>query len=956
MNDDGDLYDFSDILGAAIEASGTGVWDRNVISGEIRYSANWHAILGYDDAPPANRIEESYARVHPDDLPSVMAVMQEHFDGKTSIYEAEHRLRCKDGSYKWVLSRGRVIRRDVAGRAMRMVGTTTDVTATRGLAEQLKILHARACETSEQMVALADALAQRTEELAAAHRLARVGNWRWDLAARWVWFSPEAWWLMGRMPNTEHVSYEQMRAMFHPDDYDRAMEAFYAAVQCKAPVTLEYRMVHADGSVRDVLTHAEPILRTDGEVTHIRGTSQDITPYRRIEAALRESEDHYRHMVDLNPQIPWTAAPDGGILEIGPKWLAMTSMSREETLPFGWIVAVHPEDQAAILAIWRERLATGLPLDFEYRIRLADGGYGWVRARAAARKDQTGRIVRWYGTLEDVTDRHMAEVARRASEALAFRVLEATSDAVVVCDRHGRVTFTNSRAASMLAGGRNLTGQEVGTLFPGAPGRSLQAAVSRAISTGESAQFELYWAPADLWLAANLFVGSGDVSLFLRDVSEQLHAQQKLRYAATHDFMTGAANRASLFAQLSAHLIRQAPGNLVALLCLDLDYFKDVNDAYGHPVGDALLRQMAGRLRSCLRSQDMLSRCGGDEFVIMQVGVKGPRDAVALAEKILEAMQLPFEVEGVLLAGSLSIGIAISTPGLTDGDALYGQADRALYDAKTKTRGQFRLFGPEMQTAFDTVRHLRSDISAGLARGEFSLAFQPIVRLADRRIISVEALLRWRHGERGWIPPSDFIPIAEESGQIAALGAWVLHQACATARDWPEEVTVSVNVSPRQFELSDLRGVVQHALSISGLPASRLKLEMTETILLTHSAANVRTLQELRKLGAALVLDDFGSGYSSLAYLDTFTFDFLKIDKSFISRIRHADDRQPIFEAIVGMAAALGVPVTAEGIETPLQLSYISRLGCEFAQGYLFSPPMEAEALCALLACKRQMA
>ena len=344
-----------------------------------------------------------------------------------------------------------------------------------------------------------------------------------------------------------------------------------------------------------------------------------------------------------------------------------------------------------------------------------------------------------------------------------------------------------------------------------------------------------------------------------------------------------------------------------------------------------------------------MARCGGDEFVIMQTAVSAPTDAEALAERILSVMQPPFHVDGVSLAGNLSIGVAVSTPGDADADALYGKADRALYEAKRKARGSYRVFRPEMQEAFDAVRHLRSDIAVGLARDEFSLAFQPIVQLSRKRIVGVEALLRWHHPERGLIPPTDAIPVAEESGQIAALGAWVLRRACESARDWPQDVKVSVNVSARQFELDDVYAMVRETLASTGLSANRLKLEVTETVLLAHNASSIQTLRDLRELGVTLVLDDFGTGYASLSYLDAFKFDFVKIDKSFISRIRRRQDRQPIFEAIMGMAAALDLPVTAEGIETSVQLDYVRRLGCDFAQGYLFSRPVAQEALQVLL-------
>jgi diguanylate cyclase (GGDEF)-like protein/PAS domain S-box-containing protein len=826
VSDRPNLADFSDIWSQAIDGSATGLWDRDIASGTIRYSRSWHAILGYEDAPPANAIEESYTRVHPDDLAYVQATIAAHLDGKTPIYEVEHRLRCRDGRYIWVLSRGKVVSRDDAGRPLRMVGTTADITALRDLAERLRHQNATAAASARRLAALTQELSQRSEELAAAHRLARVGGWRWDVVNRCLWFSPEICWLMGRPASAVPVSYEQMRAMFHPDDHARAMARFYTAVAARKPVTLEYRILHTDGAVKHVLTHAEPVCAPDGRVTIMRGTTQDITPYRRIKAALRESE-----------------------------------------------------------------------------------------------------------------------AARRASEALAFRVLEEAGDAVIVCDRAGTVTFANTKVTTALGLGASPVGIRAAELFAPAHGQVIRDALDRAITPGKGGHFELFWPPTGLWFEASLVAGESDVSLFLRDISEKRVARQRLHHAATHDSLTGAMNRATLFHRLAAQLAQQGPGERVALFCLDLDYFKEINDTHGHPVGDALLRLVVDRLQSCLRAGDLLARCGGDEFVVMQSAVKTAADAVPLAERIRAAMAPPFLVEGLSLVGRFSIGIAVSTPDITDADRLYRQADRALYVAKARARGRYWVFQPEMQIAFEAAHRLRADLACALTRGEFSLAFQPIMRIAPRRAVAVEALLRWHHPERGLIPPADFIATAEESGLIAEIGAWALHEACAAARRWESPLRVSVNVSPRQFEIGDLYKTVAAALRDTGLPAGRLALEVTETVLLSQNAANLRLLRALRDLGVQLVLDDFGTGYSSLAYLDTFKFDVIKIDKSFVSRIRRPGDRQPIFEAIMGIAGALQLPLIAEGIETEAQLDYIRRFGCDLAQGFLFARPMTAAAL-----------
>lgn len=940
--------DFSDIVLQAIDGSGLGVWDRNVCTGQIRYSRSWLAILGYHDVPLLGHIEESYKRVHPDDLAYVQSQIDAHCDGKTSMYEVEHRLLCRDGTYKWVVSRGKVIEHDSNGAPLRMVGTTMDITRIREMAEHLRAQNIRAEDDARRLSMLMEELTRKSDDLAAAHRLARVGAWRWDLLNRCLWFSAEVWWMMGLKPSDEPVSYQLMQQIFHPDDYQGAMACFYDAVKTKTAITKEYRIVYPDGSVRNILSYAEPLTGPDGQVSGLRGTSQDVTEHRRTETALRESEDHYRHMVELHPQIPWLAGPDGGVLEVGPQWHTITGTPREQPTPRGWLDAVFGEDRALIVAAWQNCLKTGERLDAEYRLRLVDGRYGWFRARASARFDDRGQIVRWYGTLEDVTDRHLAETARQRAEAAAFRVLEATSDAVIICDRDQKVIFANKKFGIKLGLQGDLKGKILSDIFGAAHARKIRNAVANVLKHEKNTFKEVFWPPTDLWLEVNIIDNDNEISLFMRDITERRAAQQQLRYAASHDMMTGAVTRETQFKQLEINISKQDPEDSIALVFIDIDYFKEINDTYGHPVGDGLLIEIAARLQSCLRGTDMLARTGGDEFVIMLTGVRNLKGVTAFAERIIAAIQNPIDLDGHMLSCTASIGIAVSTPDSTPKD-LYRQADLALYEVKKSNRGSYQLFRSEMQHAFELRGSIRTDLKLALERNEFELMFQPIVQVSDRQIKGVEALLRWHHPSRGLVSPAQFIPIAEEGGLIRELGAWVLRRACMTALEWPDSVMISVNVSPRQLEPGDFLSVVQEALRVSGLPAKRLKLEVTESVLVANHEANIRILQELRDLGVSLALDDFGVGYSSLSYLNTFRFDFLKIDKEFISAVQSGDDRQPVFEAIMGMAAALDLTVAAEGVETEAQLEYVIRQGVSFVQGYIFSPPLPANMMHACL-------
>ncbi|HQT38595.1 MAG TPA: EAL domain-containing protein [Acidocella sp.] len=806
------LLEFSDVWSLAIEGSGTGIWDRDLVTNEIRYSSSWFNILGYDEHPALNHIEVSYSRVHPDDLAFVRRQLDDHFAGLTPIYEAEHRLRTKDGSYKWVLSRGRIIARAPDGSPLRMAGTTVDVTATRNLSLKLQ---------------------EQTEALTAAQRLAKLGMWRWDVNAKCVYFSKETSDMLGR-PDIAIVNIEEMQAMYHQQDAAKALAVFRQVVVMQAPATLEYRLLHPNGDEIYVLSHAEPVLGLDGRTQFVRGTTQNITSLRQIEAALRESEDHYRHMVELHPQIPWTAGPDGAVLEVGPQWYAITGMTPETSMPDGWITALHADDREWVEQAWTHVLQSAGRLDIEYRVRCTAGDYLWVRARAAPRRNPKGEVIRWYGTLEDVTDKKMA--------------------------------------------------------------------------------------------------------------------QERLRYTAEHDLLTGALNRAALFAKLGRLLAQRSDAPDLALLCLDLDYFKDINDSYGHPVGDELLKLTTSRIGSLLGPEDCLARSGGDEFMIMLARVKSASDVSAFAARIAGAMQTPFDIGGLSLPGSVSIGAAIASSAELEPTELYRKADTALYAAKTLARGSHLIFHSEMQRELEASRRLRVDLSTAIANRQLFLEFQPIFVCGSNQIAGVETLLRWKHPELGYIPPAQFIPLAEETGMIAAIGAWVLREATVAAMGFPQNVKISVNVSPRQFELDDVEALVAATLAETGFAAHRLKLEVTESVFIQRNSASINKLHALRAHGVAIVLDDFGSGYSSLSYLNNFQFDLIKIDGSFLANIQTTDDSQPIFEAIVAIARTLKIPVTAEGVETKMQLDYVERLGCNYVQGYFLARPMSLPALFDLFA------
>jgi diguanylate cyclase (GGDEF)-like protein len=384
------------------------------------------------------------------------------------------------------------------------------------------------------------------------------------------------------------------------------------------------------------------------------------------------------------------------------------------------------------------------------------------------------------------------------------------------------------------------------------------------------------------------------------------------------------------------------------VLCLDLDAFKDVNDSFGHPVGDMLLQAVTVRLRQETRESDTVARLGGDEFAIIQAGAEQPAAAIALAERLVARLAEPFDLDFHQAAIGVSIGIAI-LPGDGEGaDTALKNADLALYRAKGDGRGTFRLFEPAMDAAMQRRSALVRDLRHGLEIGQFELFYQPIMDKHGARIQSFEALIRWRHPERGLVLPVEFIPVTEEIGLIRPLGAWVLAKACADAMQWPERISVAVNLSSVQFINGNLLQDVRQALSASGLPPHRLELEVTETVLIQNSEATLALLNELQALGVSIALDDFGAGYSSLGYLRKFPFDRVKIDKSFVDDLRLSGDATAIVRSVTSLCEALGMATTAEGVETVRQFDRFQASGCTNVQGYLFSPPVPAAEIPAL--------
>ena len=426
------------------------------------------------------------------------------------------------------------------------------------------------------------------------------------------------------------------------------------------------------------------------------------------------------------------------------------------------------------------------------------------------------------------------------------------------------------------------------------------------------------------------------------DITEQRQSEVKIEYMAHHDALTELANRVLLNERLEQTLGRE---EMVAVHHLDLDQFKAVNDTFGHHAGDKLLKIVAERLRGLVRETDTIARMGGDEFVIVQAPIADPADATSLAQRVIDLLSEPYDIDDHQAVIGASIGISVGPGDGTTPDRLLRNADLALYRAKGDGRGTFRFFEPVMDLQMQTRRVMEQDLRKALPAGEFELHYQPVVNLASNEISGFEALIRWNHPTKGMISPASFIPLAEEIGFIVPMGEWVIRQACATAAQWPENLHIAVNISAVQFRNPGLMQVIVGALAASGLQPTRLEIEITETVLLQNKETTLALLHQLRALGIRIAMDDFGTGYSSLTYLQCFPFDKIKIDRSFVKDITENTGSLNIVRAVAALANGMGMTATAEGVETSEQLDKITSEGCTEMQGYLFSKPLPAREI-----------
>jgi diguanylate cyclase (GGDEF)-like protein/PAS domain S-box-containing protein len=622
---------------------------------------------------------------------------------------------------------------------------------------------------------------------------------------------------------------------------------------------------------------------------------------------------------------------------------------------------VHPDDHDAVVG-FRGNLASGIPASRDFRILQPDGSVRWVHGRGGVTEWRGGEPAVVSGTIQDITERKRAEAEIHETLSLLSATLDSTADGILVVDHDGRIRSFNQKFVEMWRLPQSL-------LASGEDDEALRFVVSQLQDPDAflNKVRELYARPEATSHDLIEFrdgrmverhsqpqrvdgVPVGRVWSF-RDITERVRLEKELAHQAFHDSLTGLANQA-LFRDRVTHALTRAARRQtrLAVLFIDLDDFKTVNDSLGHTAGDVLLVAVAERLRDCLRATDTAARLGGDEFALLVEDLSCDKDATDLADRVLTALAEPFAIAGREIVVGASVGIAFDDTGITTGQLLRN-ADIAMYTAKRGGKRRHEMFETDMHRAAVDRLEIQADLRRALDHRELTLQYQPIFTLGSGRITGVEALVRWQHPVRGLLAPDAFIPIAEETGLICELGRQVLVEACTQARRWqrlrPDEplLSVSVNLSPRQLQNDDLVGHIVEALTVSGLDPSSLVLEITEGAMMHHTDALITRLNALKALGVKLALDDFGTGYSSFGYLQRLPIDVLKIDRAFIGTIEVDDSKSVVAQAIVSLAQTMDLVAVAEGVETSTQAEMLGRMGCDQAQGFYLARPMDPEAV-----------
>lgn len=934
------LRESEERLRLATDAGAVGLWDWEIGTPNVHYSSQWKRQIGYADDEIADDFDEWKSRVHPDDLPRVLEQVQTYLAHPSPSYETEFRFRHKNGSYRWILTQAALIC-DEHGKPLRMLGSHVDITERKQAEEQLR-LYAALVEASTEFIGIA------------------------DLTGSAMYLNPAGCRLLGI--DAADVRRKKIADFLMPDDIARMEHEILPTIFECGFWQGEFRLRHfVTGQA--VLVEQFAFLITD-PATHkpmaLANIGHDITARKQTEQALRESERRLAGLISAVPGAVYRCRFDANFtMEYISEGVRELTGYAPDDFTSGRITAMqatHPDDRAQAIEATQQAVAARRPFELVYRVITRDGAHKWVWERGQGVFDEAGELIALEGLITDISARIQAEQALRESEQRLRTIIEAEPECVKLVAPGGILVQMNRAGLSMVEAdhAEQIVGRSIYPLITPEHRDAFRTLTERALAGDKgSLQFEVvgfkgtrrwletYVVPLDAGNSERYALG------ITRDITEHKRAEDRLSYLAHHDVLTDLPNRTLFNDRLSQAMIEaHRHGRRVGVLLLDLDRFKNINDTLGHEAGDRLLQAVARRLRQSVRQGDTVARLSGDEFAIVLADMGHADDGGRVAQKIAQAFVDPFHVGEREFHVTASIGVTIYP---SDGESIEGllrNADAAMYRAKDSGRNNYQFYTEEMtRQAFERLS-LETALRRALEREELRLVYQPIFDSRTGAVVSVEALVRWAHPERGLLGPIQFIGIAEDTGLIVPLGEWVLRSACHQLGRWHalgfSDVRIAVNMSVGQFRTPGLSDTLINIAQTAGIPPALIEVEITESML-AQGQEVAALLRQMSAVGVQFSIDDFGVGYSSLSYLKRFPIDRLKIDQSFVRDIPSDAEDMAIATAIVAMAHNLGIRVVAEGVESLDQLQFLQRQGCDYVQGFYLSRPLDAGDVTALL-------
>jgi diguanylate cyclase (GGDEF)-like protein/PAS domain S-box-containing protein len=939
----------------ALEGAGGGIWDWDLVANTQTHSRQWEVLLGYSGTELNGGYEEFLALVHPDDIARVETALNAYLDGTAPVYDVEMRMRCKKGAWSWIVSRGLVVRRDAQGKPQRMLGTHTDINALKKSAADLHDLNTRLQENTNLLQATLTSISQGIIVFDANLRVRRFNPRACELLE-----VPSAF--LATHPTLQELgAFQRERGDFGDGGVlvqSHAREHVQSDGQLGDIPNAYLRQTRA-GTTLEIKTQILPdggMVRTFADVTDYVHAEEERLRLDQLLDAMQSLAEVGGWEVDaIADKVFWT---DGvyRIFETSPQeYTPTTAMETAERF-------FTPSSMARIRESYFGTETPGDSHDLEMQAVTARGKPIWVHSKGnSVRHD--GRLISRTSVLQNITERKLAQAALQESENLWKLAMDSTGDGVWDWDISTDVENYSRRLLEMYGFEQGELEERITTLDERTHPDDLERMVSDRRAHFEGLTPTYYnehrvrckdgsWK----WVLSRGMVISRDANdQPLRmigthtDITERKNSEALILQQAFFDTLTGLPNRRMLHDRLEQEIKKsRRDAQLLAILFIDLDHFKEVNDTLGHGNGDLLLVEAAHRLRNCVRESDTVARMGGDEFTVLVTDLDEAKSLEPLLQKILASLEQVFKLGGEQVFVSASIGVTLYPVDGHEIEDLLKNADQALYVAKGAGRNRYSFFTAALQEAAQTRARLAHDLRNGLAEQQFRMVYQPIIDMATGDIHKAEALIRWQHPTRGLISPAEFIPIAEASGLIVDIGEWVFQQAARQVQVWRStlhpDFQISINKSPVQFQHDSAdRDSWAHQLSALGLPGNSIVVEITEGLLLDTSSSVVTRLLDLGSAGIQVSLDDFGTGYSSLSYLQKFDLDYLKIDQSFVRYLIPNSTDLALCKAIIVMAHALGMKVIAEGVETEQHRDLLAEAGCDYGQGYWFARPMTAD-------------